>query len=341
MAPEQMRAAMKADQRSDIWAIGVVLYELLEGARPFRSDVYSELVLKVGMDPPHPMENPGVPGQLQQIVMKCLEKPMDRRYQTVAELAFDLMPFSSDPVQARASVEQCARLLGRRSTKSFNAPRVEAETTPANIDSGPIPRLTPRSGQMAVAVPPDASQRTPISQSQPQLPPVATVLGRPTPQPSSASRTPTSVNVSSGEVTRMPKMKSRRGLWIGLTATACIAVGGGAIWYTKHDAAPAAASAPVQAPPPPVEAKSVVEPPAPPPPPPVAEEDVKREPTIAEPKPEPISSSGLDNEKLVKSTVKTPKTGGKKPPKSKTQPQPKPGSGSAVEVGGELYKRRQ
>src|SRR5262249_59241386 len=61
MAPEQMRASRTADVRSDIWSIGVVLYELLEGTRPFRSEGYSELCLTGGMDPPHPFEQPNVP----------------------------------------------------------------------------------------------------------------------------------------------------------------------------------------------------------------------------------------------------------------------------------------
>src|SRR6185295_459448 len=114
MAPEQMRSSRTVDARSDIWSIGVVLYELLEGARPFRSDVYSELCLKVGMDPPVPMVQPEVPEGLRQIVMRCLAQPMEKRYQSVSELAFDIMQFASDPVAARASVEQCARLIGRR-----------------------------------------------------------------------------------------------------------------------------------------------------------------------------------------------------------------------------------
>src|SRR5207247_2765771 len=134
MAPEQMRSASKADARSDIWSMGVVLYELLEGKRPFRSDVYSDLCLKVGMDPPAPMVRPGVPDGLRAIVMRCLEKPIEHRYQSVSELAFDLLPYAGDPVAARAAVEQCARLLGRRGSRAFER-AVEPDPTP--------PRLTP------------------------------------------------------------------------------------------------------------------------------------------------------------------------------------------------------
>ncbi len=337
MAPEQMRAAMKADARSDIWSMGVVLYELLEAERPFRSEVYSELVLKVGMDPPHAMANPAVPGALQAIVMKCLEKPMERRYQTIAELAYDLMPFASDAVQARAIVEQCARLLGRRSTKGMSA--VMPVTDP---DSGPVPRLTPRSAQMAVAPPPDVSR--PISSSQPELPPTPTLLGRPTPVPGSTPRTPTSVN-SRGEVGKaaspMPTYRPRRrALWIGLTALVCIAAGGGALYYTtlRDPGTTAAASAPRPAPPPPptLDYKPTrlddTEPAQPPEPPKQKPADIakpgedKHAPTIGEVKtsPEP---------KVVKKVVKTPR-----PP----TPNAGSGSGSAtVEVGGDLYKKRQ
>ena len=130
MAPEQMRATRAADARSDIWSLGVVLYEMLEGARPFRAEVYSDLCLKVGMDPPEPMVNPAVPEGLRAVVMKCLEKTIERRYQSVAELAFDLMPFASDPALARASVETCARMLGKRSTRSMEPARAREDATP-------------------------------------------------------------------------------------------------------------------------------------------------------------------------------------------------------------------
>ena len=72
MAPEQMRSSRTADARSDIWSIGVVLYEMVEAQRPFRSDVYSDLCLKVGMDPPAPFEQPDVPEGLRLVILKCL-----------------------------------------------------------------------------------------------------------------------------------------------------------------------------------------------------------------------------------------------------------------------------
>jgi serine/threonine-protein kinase len=109
MAPEQMRSSRLADARSDVWSMGVVLYEMLEGKRPFRADEYPDLCLKVGGDPPEPMVRPGVPEALRAVVRKCLEKSVEQRYQSVAELSFELMSFASDPVLARASVEQCAR----------------------------------------------------------------------------------------------------------------------------------------------------------------------------------------------------------------------------------------
>ncbi len=138
MAPEQMRHAREANPRSDVWSLGVVLYETIEGRRPFPSDIYSELVLTVGMDPPQPMTR--APEAIRAIVFRCLEKALDRRYQTVAELALDLVPFASNTVQARASAETSRRLLERRKSNVIGAPGERADP----ISGTPAP-LTPMS----------------------------------------------------------------------------------------------------------------------------------------------------------------------------------------------------
>jgi len=225
MAPEQMRSSRQADARSDIWSMGVVLYEMLEGQKPFRSEAYSDLCLKVGMDPPEPMVNPNTPEALRAVVMKCLEKPIERRYQSVAELAFDLMAFASDPVLARASVEQTARLLSRRATRSFDASRAPDDLTPA---PGPGPkRLTPPAN---IPV-----QSTPISSSNPKLTPAGGVPQHHTPTGNGQIRLPTA-----GAPT--PR---KRGIVMGVSFLAALALaGGGAMLFSGGSDEPAAAARP-------------------------------------------------------------------------------------------------
>ena len=193
MAPEQMRSSRTADVRSDIWSIGVVLYELLEGDRPFRSEVYSDLCLKVGMDPPAPFQR-AIPDGLQAIVYKCLEKQVERRYQSVAELAFDLMQYATDPMMARVAVEQCARLLGRRSTRAFDAVPRMADATPIakTPSSGPVRATPPVVGVPRAIEDEPEEPPTTLMGSKEQL--VANV-------PKAAGpRTPTSIRLSTGEI---------------------------------------------------------------------------------------------------------------------------------------------
>ncbi len=111
MSPEQMRSAKGVDARSDIWSLGAVLYELLQGTQPFEADSFSAMCLKVAMDPHGPLTVPLPPG-LDQVVYTCLAKDPAQRYQNVAQLAAALAPYAQTSTQAQVSVERAARTLG-------------------------------------------------------------------------------------------------------------------------------------------------------------------------------------------------------------------------------------
>jgi eukaryotic-like serine/threonine-protein kinase len=100
MSPEQLRSGKGVDERTDIWALGVILFELLAGRQPFVADSLTELALKIGMDP-----TPSLPGDrpdLDAIVRRCLDKEPDKRYRDVAELADAIAPFASEETRHRA-----------------------------------------------------------------------------------------------------------------------------------------------------------------------------------------------------------------------------------------------
>jgi serine/threonine protein kinase len=101
MAPEQMRAERTIDARTDIWSIGVVLYELLGGELPFTGDTVTAVVIKVVNEPAKALSSlrPGLDENLATIVMRCLEKRPDDRWPNVAQLASALEPFSRSAKQ--------------------------------------------------------------------------------------------------------------------------------------------------------------------------------------------------------------------------------------------------
>jgi len=115
MSPEQMTASRQVDARADIWAIGVVLYELLTGRVPFSADTLPEICGLILTATPSAIRDysPAVPETLQVVVQRCLEKDRARRFANVSELANALAPFGSRATSR--SVERIARILGASS----------------------------------------------------------------------------------------------------------------------------------------------------------------------------------------------------------------------------------
>jgi serine/threonine-protein kinase len=97
MAPEQVRNSKSVDERSDIWSIGVSLYELLTAAEPFGAETIPEIFVNVLTVTPSAPDQivPEIPADLSAIVMRCIEKDPDARFQSVGELASALFPFGT------------------------------------------------------------------------------------------------------------------------------------------------------------------------------------------------------------------------------------------------------
>lgn len=103
MSPEQARAKT-VDARSDIWSLGVVIYEMLAGKRPFRGDSRADIIASVlTNDPPQiSTHNRSLPPEADWIVAKALSKDIEARYQTAKELRADLTKLK-DQVEIDAS----------------------------------------------------------------------------------------------------------------------------------------------------------------------------------------------------------------------------------------------
>ena len=118
MSPEQVRGE-ELDGRSDVFSLGVVLYEMVSGRQPFSADsAAGTLSAILSHDPPPLGTRPHVPAELQRIVRKCLEKDRERRYQSARELCVDLGNLVRDGSSGLDAVENPA-LLQRKNVRKF------------------------------------------------------------------------------------------------------------------------------------------------------------------------------------------------------------------------------
>jgi serine/threonine protein kinase len=141
MSPEQMRSSRAIDARADIWALGVILHELITGLSPFDGTTMPDLLAAILQDPPPPLrqQRPDAPEGLETIVARCLEKDPAARYADVAELTQALAPFGSD--SARVSAERVSRVIRPRSPSdtSTSAPIIRTTIPAASSEFRPEP----------------------------------------------------------------------------------------------------------------------------------------------------------------------------------------------------------
>ncbi len=136
MSPEQARGE-PLDGRSDVYSLGVMLFELITGSRPFDSDTpYSIAVMHVTMPPPSPRDvEPGVTSAVEAVILRALHKQPDKRYATAGELAQALRR-AADPAAAAADNPAAPK----RSTQPApsGAPN---DLASAGADTSQIPKL--------------------------------------------------------------------------------------------------------------------------------------------------------------------------------------------------------
>ena len=144
MSPEQIRSSRRADARSDIWSLGVILYEVLTGTTPFTGESPTSVVAAITADPvKSPREHRSeLPDALVQVMLRALEKDPDRRFQTVSDMAAALAPFGSQgrwvPEPVLDSSPQVIRVL----TDAPTLPAPATAAPPPPPPNAPQPALT-------------------------------------------------------------------------------------------------------------------------------------------------------------------------------------------------------
>ena len=267
MSPEQMRSTRNVDARSDLWALGVILYRMLTGKTPFTGSTVTEICSAVIADTPDAPATlrADLPPGLDAIVMRCLEKSPAKRFASAAELSAALAPFREEAAPrpiAKAEPTIPRGGLGRTVVMdplSGAAPPTAAPVAPiaprAPVPSAPVvaPLIAATPAPIAPPLPPAAmAPRPPIASTPepvvdaPRAPLAGTVTLDPpldpAPQNAASAALPGQITArastwtqSGPTVAAAPAPRARTSLAIGAMAAVFVLVGAFAAVRMRHD----------------------------------------------------------------------------------------------------------
>jgi serine/threonine protein kinase len=179
MSPEQLNSSHDVDGRADLWSLGASLFELLAGQTPFHADTLQQVFHRIFSGQPTPLSRfrTDVPAGLEAVIMQCLEKDRNRRFNNIGELAAALAPWA--PARAAAYPERVARVLDvptkpARTTGTLSEPRGEPRL--AAIQSDAAGATSPSTGGTMLLPVRSAMASSAVASTQ------DTVLTRSTPQ---------------------------------------------------------------------------------------------------------------------------------------------------------------
>jgi serine/threonine-protein kinase len=139
MSPEQMQSPRTVDGRTDIWSLGVVLYQLLSGEVPFNGETLPQVCVNVATRPAPLLRKvrPDLPAGLEMIVLRCLEKDLSKRFASISAMATALARFGSR--RAQASLEWIVRTsqTAEKDQREGDAPTRDRSTD--RPVTGPLP----------------------------------------------------------------------------------------------------------------------------------------------------------------------------------------------------------
>jgi len=163
MSPEQIRSTASVDARSDVWSLGMVLYELLVSTPAFQHESVADTCAAILRSEPRRMDavRPEIPSGFADVVARCLQKDPAKRFATVAELAIALLPFAPPRALAIAENSEWIRRAAIQTVGTGTDPRVPSGQSISSQGS------TSSSGKEPSPLPTGVSVESPVVASAP------------------------------------------------------------------------------------------------------------------------------------------------------------------------------